>query len=327
MGQEIRSGMNKVPKTVPCKYFYDPRGSQLFDAICQTPEYYPTRTELSILDHSAAEIMRFFGLGPGDLVELGSGSCLKISRLLEASGSFRRGWIRYVPVDICEESLLESSQQLMTKYDGLEILAVVADFTRPLGMLPRERKLITFLGSTIGNFAEDDAALFLKTIRDIMNPEDRLLLGIDMLKPARVLEEAYNDRQGLTAAFNLNVLAHINGALHADFDLGDFEHLAFFNPDMEQVEMHLKARRSVRVYIADLDLVIQIRKDETLQTEICRKFTRESADRLFARAGLARTRSFTDAKRWFSLVELEANGRRGLQGSARIFSTSKNNGI
>jgi L-histidine N-alpha-methyltransferase len=306
MVRDIRRGMMRIQKSIPSKYFYDGRGSLLFEQICMTPEYYPTKTELSILDRSGPEIIQFFSRKAGDLIELGSGSNQKIRKLLEVVRPLDIGRIRYVPVDISNSSLLESATELLQDYENLEILGVLADFTRHVGVLPRCRKLITFFGSTIGNLTEEEAILFLRSIRTIMNSDDRFLLGMDMLKPVEVLEAAYNDKRGVTRDFNRNILEHINRELQGDFNPEDFDHLAFFNAGRERVEMHLRARRTVKAHIADLGLSCDIGEGETIHTEICRKFSRESAGRLFQQAGLSIARWFTDSKGWFSLVELEA---------------------
>jgi len=316
MLDDILQGMTKRQKSIPAKYFYDARGSQLFDQICMTPEYYPTKTELSILDQSAPGIMQFFLKEGGDLVELGSGSNQKIRKLLDRTPYPGRGRIRYVPVDISRSCLLESAGELLEDYEDLTVLGVLADFTQSLSVLPRGRKLLTFFGSTIGNLTEPEALNLLRSVRGIMNRDDRFLLGMDMLKPIEIIEAAYNDRQGFTCDFNRNILAHIDRELGADFDPEDFEHLAFFNTGTEWVEMHLKARRNVTARIEDLGLSVEIKKGETIHTEICRKFTRERAQRLFQGAGLSVSRWFTDSRGWFSLVELQANDTKKRPGGS-----------
>jgi L-histidine N-alpha-methyltransferase len=208
--RDIRTGMTQAQKFIPSKYFYDEYGSRLFDQICSTLEYYPTRTELSILDRSAAEMMTFFFNDGGDLIELGSGSNKKIRKLLDAVSSYQLSKIRYVPVDISESSLFEASQELLNLYENLQILGILADFTRHMDVLPRGRKLITFFGSSIGNFTEKERIGFLRSIRHIMTPNDRFLLGMDMLKPIEIMEAAYNDKQGITREFNRNILNNIN---------------------------------------------------------------------------------------------------------------------
>ncbi len=305
MIKDLQSGMEKRQKSIPPKYFYDHRGSQLFEQICITPEYYPTKTEFAILEDYAAAIMEFFREEGGDLIELGSGSNQKIRRLLDRWSLAEHQRIRYVPVDISESSLIDSAHDLLKDYERLEILGVIADFTRHISILPRGRKLITFFGSTIGNFTEREAVRLFRSIRSIMGAEDRFLLGMDMLKPVEVIESAYNDRQGVTGNFNRNILEHINRELKGDFDGRDFDHWAYFNPEREWVEMHLRARRPVRVRLDDLSLAVNIQQGETIHTEISRKFSWESAHRLFRMTGMTVSRWFTDPKGWFSLVELQ----------------------
>jgi L-histidine N-alpha-methyltransferase len=205
-------------------------------------------------------------------------------------------------VDISESALEDAVAELSSTYGSVEAFGIAADFTKNLDMLPTGRKLIAFLGGTIGNFTEEESIGFLSRLARVMRPEDRLLLGIDMLKPVRILEAAYNDSLGLTREFNLNILTNINRRLHADFRLEDFEHLAFFNKDEERIEMHLRANRSTAAFIADLMLPIVIDRHETIRTEISRKFSRESASRMLRKAGLAVTEWFTDSRKWFSLL-------------------------
>lgn len=305
MIKDILHGMSQAQKSIPAKYFYDARGSQLFEEICRTPEYYPTETELSILDKSAGSIMQFFSAGAGSLVELGSGSNRKVRKLLDAVSPSDRPQIRYVPVDISQSCLLESAIELRNEYDGLQVLGVVADFTEHMEVLPRGRKLIAFFGSTIGNFTGEEAVVLLRRVREVMNPEDRLLLGMDMVKPIAILEAAYNDREGFTREFNRNILHHVNSELKANFDPKSFEHVAFFNAREERVEMHLRAQHLMRVHIEDLRMSVKIKEGETIHTEICRKFSPKSAGLLFDRAGLSIARSFFDPRGWFSLVELK----------------------
>jgi L-histidine N-alpha-methyltransferase len=302
---DICRGMTRPQKCIPSKYFYDQHGSQLFEEICCTPEYYVTRTELSVLEQAAAEIVDFFAADPGDLIELGSGSNRKIKKLLDAAGSGVVPTIRYVPVDISESALIEASQELLERYQGLEVIGIVADFTRHLEVLPVGRKLITFFGSTIGNFSKKERIAFLNRVAGIMSPDDRFVVGIDMLKPAPIIEAAYNDSKGVTRKFNQNILRNINGSLQADFNTDDFEHHAVFVPEKERVEMHLRAKRKVTVNISKLGLCVDFEPGETIHTEICQKFSRESAATAFNEAGLSATRWFTDSQEWFSLVELK----------------------
>ena len=260
---------------------------------------------MSILDRSAFEIMKFFSTRGGDLIELGCGSNHKIRKLLEAVDPSRLDRIRYVPVDISEPALFEASEELDLLYQDLKILGLIADFTRHLAALPDGRKMIVLFGSTIGNFREEESIAFIKDISDLMNPDDRFLLGLDMVKPVLILEAAYNDGQGVTREFNLNILNNVNRELRADFNLEDFEHLAFFNAEKDRVEMHLRARRKVTVTISDLSLSVDFKEGETIHTESCRKYSRKSSDRMFNQAGLSVTEWYTDPKEWFSLVELK----------------------
>ena len=248
--------------------------------------------------------MAFFSQESGDLVELGSGSNQKIKILLEAAGA-TSGNIRYVPVDISANALCEASHELLELYEDLHVLGIIADFTRRLDFLPAGRKLITFLGSTIGNFDREERIAFLRRIAGIMHPGDRFVVGLDMVKPAGIIEAAYNDSQGVTAAFNKNILLNLNRLLNADFAVEDFEHLATYREDLERVEMHLRARRPTSARIGDLDLAVDCLPGETIRTEICQKFSRDRVSRDFRSAGLVATKWLSDAQNWFSLVILQ----------------------
>lgn len=304
-GREIIAGMSRCQKRLPSKCFYDAYGSWLFERICDLPEYYLTRTELTILAAAAPQIMSFFGEDSGDLVELGSGSQRKIKILLDAVNGPSLGRMRYVPVDISATALYEASQELQYAYENLSIIGIIADFTRHLEFLPSERKLITFLGSTIGNFTLSERVSFLRGVAGVMYPEDRLVLGLDMLKPVDLIEAAYNDSQGVTAEFNKNILCNLNRSFNADFKIKDFEHRAIFVPDQEQIEMHLQATRATTAKIADLDLSVSCRRGETIHTETCKKFSPARARQDFKNAGLVVTEWFTDPQGWFSLVVLK----------------------
>ena len=308
--RDVFKGLTSERKCVPSKYFYDAYGSHLFREICRLPEYYQTRTELSILENSADLIMENFR--KGDIIELGSGENLKIRTLLDAAFTSPSADICYMPVDVSEPILVESSRELIGTYADLRVIGIVADFTKHLENIPlKRRKLFIFLGSTIGNFSNRERQVFLRDISGLMGPDDRLLLGIDMIKPAEILELAYNDLRGVTAEFNKNILSVVNRELNADFDKSHFDHLAFYNISEERVEMHLRANRNVSVEIKDLDLFISLRKDETVRTEICRKFSRRSAEKMAEEARLKINRWFTDPGGWFSLIELVPAGFGG----------------
>ncbi len=301
----IRQGLARSPKRLPCKYFYDALGSRLFEEICGLPEYYLTRTEMAVLARQAPAIMAFFAEENGDLVELGSGSNLKIKLLLDGAGNSSARRIRYVPVDISASALLDSAQELLYLYPDLPILGIIADFTRHLEVLPPGRKLITFLGSTIGNFSDQERVAFLKNIAASMSPADRFLLGLDMVKPVDIIEAAYNDSRGVTAAFNKNILSHLNNAWDGDYNPDDFDHLAWFNPSRERVEMYLQATRPVSARLAALDLPVVCHPGEVILTETCQKFSLQKARRDFQEAGLAVDSWFSDSRNWFSLVILK----------------------
>ncbi|MFZ5584574.1 MAG: L-histidine N(alpha)-methyltransferase [Thermodesulfobacteriota bacterium] len=304
----VAEGLGAQNKWLHCKYLYDQRGSELFAAICETPEYYPTRTELAILDRHAADIMDFFNLHGGDLVEIGSGGNQKIRRLLDRLPPQALRRLRYVPLDISETALVESARELLDIYPELSVLGLVADYTRHLAAIPATRKLVLFLGSSLGNFGETASLAFLRGVASTLNRQDRFLLGLDMLKPVEIIEAAYNDAQGVTQRFIKNLLAHVNRELDADFPLEAFDYHSFFNPGRECMEMHLKARRPLACRVGDLDLRVRLAQGETIHVEIAQKYSPERARELFRRAGLAPTRWFSDPRGWFSLVELALAG-------------------
>jgi L-histidine N-alpha-methyltransferase len=302
--QEVSAGLTAKRKYLPSKYFYDSRGSALFEQICGLPEYYQTRTELSILRSAARSIMR--DLKEGSLIDLGSGANWKIRHLLDAANG-SRGNIRYVPIDVCETAIVGASEELLCLYPDLTVSGIVADFLRdPESIAAEGNKLITFFGGTIGNFSKEACAAFLRNIASVMKSRDRLLVGMDMVKDRGMIEAAYNDDEGVTAEFNKNILAVINRELHATFDLSAFEHIAFYNEQTESVEMHLRAVRDVRAEIADIDMSVNIGMGETIFTEISRKFRKESFEASAAEAGLRITRWYQDRRRWFGLAELKA---------------------
>ena len=303
LSQDVFTGLTAEQKFIPCKYFYDERGSSLYGQICKLPEYYLTRTELSILKEKSEAIMEPFE--NGDLVELGSGANWKIRKLIDAANDPQGANLRYVPVDVSESALVAASEDLLNKYAKLRVLGMVADFTRHMEVIPSDfSRLIIIFGSTIGNLKEAESQQFLQNVANSMKPEDRFLIGLDMVKPKNILEAAYNDSQGVTREFNKNILQTINRELHADFDPSVFEHLAFYNEEKEQVELHLQSKQRTSVEIMDLNLAVTFEEGETIHTEICRKFSEESAQKMFSEAGLTVEQWFTDPKGWFSLVEL-----------------------
>ncbi|WP_372443436.1 L-histidine N(alpha)-methyltransferase [Rhabdothermincola sediminis] len=289
---DVRTGLTAMPKAVPPKWFYDDRGCELFDAITRLPEYYPTETERSILRACAPEIAATSAADT--LVELGSGTSDKTRTLLDAM--VREGRLeRFVPFEVNESTLRAAADAIIQDYPGVQVHGVVGDFERHLAALPRDgRRMIAFLGSTIGNFAPLERRQFLSELAGVMGPGDSLLLGTDLVKDPERLERAYNDPQGVTAEFNLNLLRVLNRELVADFDFDAFEHVAFFDPGAEWIEMHLRSTRGQTVRIAALDLEVPFTAGELMRTEISAKFRRAGVTAELASAGLRLDRWFTD---------------------------------
>lgn len=299
LADDVRKGLGRRPRTLPPKYFYDELGSKLFDRICDTPEYYPTRTEHALLAQVADRVIA--QTRPSDIVELGSGAARKTRILLDAverSG----GRVRYVPFDVSETMLVSSGRRLLEEYPWLHIHGLVGDYERHVELLPAAtRRLILFIGSTIGNFESREAAVFLRHLARQMGRDDWLLLGTDLVKDESVLNAAYNDSAGLTAAFNKNVLSVLNRELDASFRMDRFDHLAFFNASERQVEMHLRSTVAQAVPIRRLDMTVQLDAEETIRTEISRKFTRETVEATLADAGLELAAWHVPDNRYFAL--------------------------
>ena len=300
MATEVRIGLSAARKWLPPKYFYDAHGSALFERICATREYYPSRTEEQLLAEWADEIVA--DTRPRTIVELGAGSARKTRQFFDAC-ELAECDAHYVPVDVCGEILVEAGQALLQRYDWLKIDAVVGDYTRGLAHLPRAHgpQLFLFLGGTLGNFDEDAAAAFLRDVRAAMRAGDALVLGADRIKDQAVLNAAYNDGEGLTAAFNLNVLTVLNRTLKADFDLAQFSHYAFYNRAAARVEMHLRANSAQRVSIPGVG-AIDFATGETILTEISRKFSYESLNALLHDAGFRVYRHYQPDNQYYSLV-------------------------
>ena len=301
LADDVLDGLTRPFKELPPKHFYDTRGSELFEQICELPEYYPTRTELQILTERADEIIGH--TRAAELVELGSGAAEKARVLLDAME--RAGTLqRYVPLDVSEQTLADSAQSLFDEYEGLDVHGVVGDFERHLDRVPdgdNGPRLIALLGGTIGNFPPGTRRKLLRKIRALLGPDDRFLLGTDLVKDPSMIEAAYDDADGVTAEFNLNVLHVINRELQANFPIDQFEHVAFFDRDREWVEMRLRAREACTVEIADVGLTVEFSAGEELRTEISAKFTRERLVADFAAAGLVLDRWYTDGDELFAL--------------------------
>jgi L-histidine N-alpha-methyltransferase len=307
MARDIIEGLESFPKRIPCKYFYDARGSRLFEHICGLPEYYPTRTELSILQGAAPELME--ACAHRDLVEFGSGASLKIRTLLDAAEESSRATMRYIPVDISEAAVVDAANDLVERYPELRVLGIVADFTYQLDVLPSERPMMfCFLGSTIGNMEDGESISFLREIAANMGSDDALLIGFDMVKPREVLEAAYNDKQGITAEFNKNVLSVVNDGLGGDFDPSHFDHVAFYNEAESRIEMHLRANRGVRARLEAIGMEVTVEEGETIHTENSRKFTPSDISDMARHAGLSIRKWYADPEGWFSLLVMGLNG-------------------
>jgi gamma-glutamyl hercynylcysteine S-oxide synthase len=297
---DVRAGLSNKPKQLSPKYFYDERGSQLFERITRLPEYYPTRAEQAILDRVGAEIVA--ASGPQELVELGPGSARKTHALLEPMLA-RGGAATYVPVDVSEAAVHELAERLAGSYEGLRIHGVVGDFEQEMERLKPNgrRRLVAFLGGTLGNLDRDQRLAFLRRCRRMLGPEDRLLIGTDLVKDPARLEAAYNDSAGVTAEFNRNVLHVINESLDGDLDPELFEHVAFYDEQAQRIEMRLSAREAHTAQISKLAMEVEFERGEEIRTEISCKFTKRVMSREYAAAGLRMLAWHTDAEGLFAL--------------------------
>jgi L-histidine Nalpha-methyltransferase len=309
---DVREGLSARPKFLPPKYFYDDLGSKLFEAICRLPEYYLTRAESEILNRHAETIIEATD-GPARLIELGSGSAEKTRHLIDALLQ-RQAELHYLPVDISPASLEASSLELLKTYADLRITAYAADYFTALRALAESEKrkqdysrtIALFLGSNIGNFDEHESRAFLRAVRRVLGAGDALLLGADLKKPAQVLVPAYDDALGVTAAFNLNLLARINRELGGDFDLQQFAHRAIYNDQQGRVEMHLVSRAPQAVHIHAIGLDIGFEAGETIHTENSYKFDAEQLAALARDTGFALRRTWRDEAEQFSFNLLTA---------------------
>ena len=282
LADDVLDGLTRPFKELPPKHFYDARGSELFEQICEQPEYYPTRTERRILEDRAADKARI------------------LLDAMSAAGTLRR----YIPLDVSQQALQQAAEQLVSEYEGLQVDGVIADFERHLENVPDRDggpRIVALLGGTIGNFPPGSRRRLLRGIGGLLGPEDRLLLGTDLVKDPAVIEAAYDDSAGITAEFNRNVLHVINRELDADFSPDAFEHVAFFDRKHEWVEMRLRARTPQTVSVAGLGLNVEFEAGEELRTEISAKFTRPRLENDFHAAGLQLDRWFTDPDELFAL--------------------------
>jgi L-histidine N-alpha-methyltransferase len=300
MAADVRAGLTSPFKELSPRYFYDERGSDLFEEITGLDEYYPTRCEREILETRSAEICKAANR-PASLIELGSGSARKTRVLLDAM----RGAScleTYCPVDISEEITRETADAIASEYEGIEVHGLVCDFEFDLERVPVEGpRVIALLGGTIGNFAPHQRAGFLRRISNLLGPQDSFLLGTDLVKDPAILEAAYNDSRGVTAEFNKNVLAVLNRELDADFDLGSFEHLARWDPENLWVDIRLRSLTNQVVNVTALDMLVPFAAGEEMRTEISTKFLRPGLEGIYADAGLELTDWWTDREGLYAL--------------------------
>jgi len=300
----VSEGLLSRPKWLPSWLFYDAAGSRLFDQITETPEYYVTRTERAILGERAGEIVERSAAGDAlRIVELGAGSCDKTRLLLRAAAA-RQEAIVYEPVDVSASALYEAHERIENEISGVEVCPRVLDYCRDFSLEPAspgERRLVLYIGSSIGNFEPHEAGQLLENVRAAVTPGDALLLGVDMVKDRDTLLRAYNDAAGVTAAFNRNILARINRELGADFDLKAFEHRAVWNRARSRIEMHLGNPVPQTVHIPALDLRLEFEGGETIHTENSYKYQPGQAETLLRASGFAPEETWTDEKGWFSV--------------------------
>ncbi len=300
--REVTAGLTATPKRLPCRFFYDRLGSLLFEAICELPEYYLPRAETAILSAHADEVAALFD-GATDLIELGSGNAAKTRLLIEAFLR-RHDKLRYVPVDICQEILEESSADLLRAYPRLEILAIAGEYSEGLEHLARlttSRKLVLWLGSNIGNLDRDEAARFLAQVRATLAPGDRLLVGFDQRKDWAMLEAAYDDPCGVTAAFNRNLLVRANRELGGGFNVRAFEHRAVYNEEAGRIEMYLVSMIPQRVFLSRLEREFEFGARESICTEYSYKYAPEEIESLATAAGLRTEQAWLDPDGLFRL--------------------------
>ncbi len=301
-GKDVIDGLTQSPKFLPPHYFYDSKGSQIFEQICALPEYYPTRTEAAILQQNAGKIAEI--TGSCELIELGSGSSTKTRLLLDAYSDLNHP-LHYFPIDVSGSILKESAYNLLKDYPTLQVRGLVGTYEQALSQLKPSslpQRMIIFLGSTIGNFTHSECDRFISQVAAALNKGDYFLLGIDLQKPKHILEAAYNDSQGITAAFNLNMLQHLNWRFGGDFDLDSFSHKAIYNQSAKQIEMYLVSQQTQVVCLETLDLVVNFTAGEKILTEISRKFNRQQLKDYLTTKGLKVIESWTDSNQWFALL-------------------------
>jgi L-histidine Nalpha-methyltransferase len=309
--QDIKEGLgSRYQKRVKPKYFYDTEGSQLFEEICVQPEYYPSRVEAGILRRYSKRMTCIQDDDEISIIELGSGSSTKTRILLQEVLS-RQSNLFYFPIDVSKAMLYETTNKLSADFSNLRTIGIPSDYADGIeqatnlisadGQIP-DRKLIIFLGSSIGNFEPQESISFLKNLRNKMDENDNLLIGIDLHKDKKVLEAAYNDEKGITARFNLNLLTRINRELRGEFDLESFVHRSFYNSFNNRVEMHIVSTRDQQVYVGRLNQTYSFDKNETIHTENSYKYSSEQIRQMAEESNLVIKGNFFDAKKWFSVV-------------------------
>lgn len=302
--KSILAGLTSEQKYISSKYFYDELGSRLFDKITCLPEYYLTRTEIRILLDASPQIAG--KLKDVDIIELGSGDSTKITILLESILPENMVSVRYMPVDVNESAIKTLAQKLSGKFPGLRVNGIIADFETQLAMIPRcGRRLFCFFGSTLGNFSREGSRQFFSDLGKIMAPGDMFLLGVDMVKSRDVLDNAYNDSQQVTAAFNRNILNVINKRVGTNFHTELFDHIAFYNEGRSRIEMYLRARKKMEISSPYLSGNIMITEGESIHTENSHKFTNSHIESLAEAGDLEIVNIFTDKKNWFSVIKFQ----------------------
>lgn len=301
-GEDVIKGLSKTPKRLSPKYFYDAKGSELFEQICELPEYYPTRTEAQLLQQYSKEIAKITGIA--QLVELGSGSSTKTRFLLDAYEKLGQPW-EYIPIDVSGDILETSALQLQKEYSSLSITGLVGTYEEALTHLEYTDlpcRILMFIGSTLGNFSPQESEHFFNLIHDNLEAGDYFLLGVDLQKPIEILEPAYNDSQGVTAAFNLNMLDHLNWRFQGNFNTELFTHKAIYNQTKNQIEMYLHCQQNHQVNLDALNLIVDFNKGEKILTEVSRKFDLEMMKINLKNKGLNPIKSWTDSQGWFGLI-------------------------
>jgi len=301
--QDVREGLFVSPRSLPPKYFYDDEGSKLFDAICKTQDYYPTRTEAQLLQKHVDQILNI--VKPNSCIELGAGTSEKTEILLsQIMSGLHSSKFTYLSIDVCVEILMESAFRLLKKYNALHIESIAGEYIPAIQAAPSfdNPALYIFIGSSIGNFSEQESIKLLSEVSKKMNKEDYFLIGMDRVKDKDILERAYDDSEGVTAKFNLNVLNVLNYKLGANFDLRKFKHHASYNEELQQIEMYLESLHEQKVYFSKIDQELSLMKGEKILTEVSKKYSASSMQHIFNESGLKEAEHFQPDNKYFSLV-------------------------